>query len=133
MNIDPLRLCVARLVAAVVCVMPALTQALPLVPPAIVPTTPLTAAIQTDRALQLSLVPSDHRVSLALGRFAQLHGWTLAWEIDRDFPIDHAATFQGSFLDILHAVVLSLQNTDSPIRIQAYSDNRVLRVIHATQ
>ncbi|ALS59881.1 toxin co-regulated pilus biosynthesis Q family protein [Pandoraea norimbergensis] len=77
--------------------------------------------------------PSDGRISQAIKRYAESHGWQLAWEIERDFPIEYPATFTGDFLGIIEQVVLSLQNSDAPIRVKVYEANRVLRVVHATQ
>lgn len=77
--------------------------------------------------------PGDGRVSVALQRYLKGHGWQLAWEIDRDFPIEYPATFTGDFLGIVEQIVVSLQNTDAPIRVKVYEANRVLRVVHATQ
>ncbi|MEO9452623.1 toxin co-regulated pilus biosynthesis Q family protein [Chromobacterium phragmitis] len=81
----------------------------------------------------LQLTPGQGRVSTALRDFAKANGWELAWEVDRDFPIDYPATFSGSFLDVIEQVARSLQNTDSPVRVKVYDANRVLRVIHATR
>lgn len=85
--------------------------------------------------IERSLVvrPSDGRISQAIKRYAESHGWQLAWEIERDFPIEYPATFTGDFLGIIEQVVLSLQNSDAPIRVKVYEANRVLRVVHATQ
>ncbi|WP_087721780.1 MULTISPECIES: toxin co-regulated pilus biosynthesis Q family protein [unclassified Pandoraea] len=81
----------------------------------------------------LAIQPSDGRVSQAIKRYAEANGWQLAWEIERDFPIEYPATFTGDFLGIIEQVVLSLQNSDAPIRVKVYEANRVLRVVHATQ
>jgi hypothetical protein len=84
-------------------------------------------------ALQLALQPEDGRLSQAVRRYAERNGWQLAWEIERDFPIEYPATFHGDFLGIIEQIVLSLHNTDAPIRVKVYEANRVLRVVHATQ
>jgi len=84
-------------------------------------------------AMELDLQPSDGRVSQAVRRYAERNGWQLAWEIERDFPIEYPATFRGDFLGIVEQIVRSLQNTDAPIRVKVYEANRVLRVVHATQ
>ncbi|MCE4061153.1 toxin co-regulated pilus biosynthesis Q family protein [Pandoraea sputorum] len=84
-------------------------------------------------AMELALQPSDGRVSQAVRRYAERNGWQLAWEIERDFPIEYPATFRGDFLGIVEQIVRSLQNTDAPIRVKVYEANRVLRVVHATQ
>lgn len=84
-------------------------------------------------AIELALQPADGRISQAIKRYAESHGWQLAWEIERDFPIEYPATFTGDFLGIIEQVVLSLQNSDAPIRVKVYEANRVLRVVHATQ
>lgn len=81
----------------------------------------------------LQLVPGKGRISSALRDFARANGWELAWEVDRDFPIDYPATFSGMFLDVIEQVAKSLQNTDSPVRVKVYEANKVLRVIHATR
>ncbi len=83
--------------------------------------------------LQLALQPEDGRLSQAVRRYAERNGWQLAWEIERDFPIEYPATFEGDFLGIIEQIVLSLHNTDAPIRVKVYEANRVLRVVHATQ
>ena len=80
----------------------------------------------------LSFTPGG-RISEQLGEFASREGWQLAWEIDRDFPIEYPATFTGDFFSIVEQIVVSLQNTDAPIRVKVYEANRVLRVVHATQ
>ncbi|VVD91341.1 type IV pilus assembly protein [Pandoraea capi] len=87
----------------------------------------------SSAAFELALQPSDGRVSQAVRRYAERHGWQLAWEIDRDFPIEYPATFRGDFLGVVEQIVRSLQNTDAPIRVKVYEANRVLRVVHATQ
>ncbi|VVD87316.1 type IV pilus assembly protein [Pandoraea morbifera] len=93
------------------------------------------ASLPPSRAAGLELVlrPADGRVSQAMRRYAERHGWQLAWEIERDFPIEYPATFRGDFLGIVEQIVRSLQNTDAPIRVKVYDANRVLRVVHATQ
>lgn len=83
--------------------------------------------------LVLAFTPEDRRVSEALNGFLQRQGWQLAWEIDRDFPIDYPATFSGSLFDIVEQVVVALQNSDAPIRAKVYETNRVLRIVYATQ
>ncbi|VVD91043.1 toxin co-regulated pilus biosynthesis Q family protein [Pandoraea soli] len=116
-----------------------LTSALPALPvsavspsPAIAASEPL-AQVEVRELLELLMSPGDGRVSVALQRYLEAHGWQLAWEIDRDFPIEYPATFTGDFLGIVEQVVVSLQNTDAPIRVKVYEANRVLRVVHATQ
>lgn len=116
-----------------------LTSALPTLPlsavspsPAIAASEPL-AQVEVRELLELLMSPGDGRVSVALQRYLEAHGWQLAWEIDRDFPIEYPATFTGDFLGIVEQVVVSLQNTDAPIRVKVYEANRVLRVVHATQ
>jgi hypothetical protein len=91
------------------------------------------AQVEVRELLELLMSPGDGRVSVALQRYLEAHGWQLAWEIDRDFPIEYPATFTGDFLGIVEQVVVSLQNTDAPIRVKVYEANRVLRVVHATQ
>ncbi|VVD64583.1 toxin co-regulated pilus biosynthesis Q family protein [Pandoraea cepalis] len=115
------------------------TSALPTLPlssvspsPAIAASEPL-AQVEVRELLELLMSPGDGRVSVALQRYLEAHGWQLAWEIDRDFPIEYPATFTGDFLGIVEQVVVSLQNTDAPIRVKVYEANRVLRVVHATQ
>ncbi|UDM18986.1 toxin co-regulated pilus biosynthesis Q family protein [Vogesella sp. XCS3] len=81
----------------------------------------------------LQLVPGKGRISSVLRDFARANGWELAWEVDRDFPIDYPATFNGTFLDVIEQIAKSLQNTDSPVRVKVYEANKVLRVIHATR
>jgi len=68
-----------------------------------------------------------------LAEFARLHGWSIAWEIDRDFPIDYPARFEGTFLDIIANVVLALRTTDAPIRAKVYHGNKVIRIVNATR
>ncbi|SNU81021.1 toxin co-regulated pilus biosynthesis Q family protein [Pandoraea sputorum] len=92
-----------------------------------------TASVAEPAAMELALQPSDGRVSQAVRRYAERNGWQLAWEIERDFPIEYPATFRGDFLGIVEQIVRSLQNTDAPIRVKVYEANRVLRVVHATQ
>lgn len=94
---------------------------------------PLAAQVEVRELLELLMSPGDGRVSVALARYLEAHGWQLAWEIDRDFPIEYPATFTGDFLGIVEQVVVSLQNTDAPIRVKVHEANRVLRVVHATQ
>ncbi|WP_374620215.1 toxin co-regulated pilus biosynthesis Q family protein [Pandoraea sp.] len=91
------------------------------------------APVEVRALLELFMSPGDGRVSVALQRYLEEHGWQLAWEIDRDFPIEYPATFTGDFLGIVEQIVVSLQNTDAPIRVKVYEANRVLRVVHATQ
>ena len=93
----------------------------------------LPAQVEVRELLELFMSPGDGRVSVALQRYLEGHGWQLAWEIDRDFPIEYPATFTGDFLGIVEQIVVSLQNTDAPIRVKVYEANRVLRVVHATQ
>ncbi|UVA79726.1 toxin co-regulated pilus biosynthesis Q family protein [Pandoraea commovens] len=94
---------------------------------------PLAISPPVPVAMELALQPSDGRVSQAVRRYAERNGWQLAWEIERDFPIEYPATFRGDFLGIVEQIVRSLQNTDAPIRVKVYEANRVLRVVHATQ
>ncbi|VVE16220.1 type IV pilus assembly protein [Pandoraea fibrosis] len=97
------------------------------------PSTEPVAPVEVRELLELFMSPGDGRVSVALQRYLEAHGWQLAWEIERDFPIDYPATFTGDFLGIVEQIVVSLQNTDAPIRVKVYEANRVLRVVHATQ
>ena len=82
---------------------------------------------------KLILVPGNARLASALVEFARANDWEIAWEIDRDFPVDYPATFEGPFLDVITAVVDSLHKTDSPIRAKIYHGNKVVRIIHATR
>jgi hypothetical protein len=86
-----------------------------------------------EPSVTLSLLPGSARMSSALSEFARDNGWELAWEIDRDFPIDYAATFEGPFLDVIASVVESLRATDTPLRAKVYRANKVVRIIHATR
>ncbi|WP_246179479.1 toxin co-regulated pilus biosynthesis Q family protein [Pandoraea aquatica] len=95
--------------------------------------TPSPPSPTVSTTIELALQPSDGRVSQAVRRYAERNGWQLAWEIERDFPIEYPATFRGDFLGIVEQIVRSLQNTDAPIRVKVYEANRVLRVVHATQ
>ncbi|WP_191628854.1 TcpQ domain-containing protein [Pandoraea terrae] len=88
---------------------------------------------EQSEVTSLRLSVDAKRVSASLREFAAAHGWQLAWEIDRDFPIDYPATFEGSFLEIVEKVALALNATDAPVRVKAYEANRVLRILHATQ
>ncbi|APD11103.1 hypothetical protein UC34_25110 [Pandoraea vervacti] len=105
-------------------------QVAPVAAPALAEATP---APVPQAGFELAMRPSDGRVSQAVRRYAERHGWQLAWEIDRDFPIEYPATFRGDFLGVVEQIVRSLQNTDAPIRVKVYEANRVLRVVHATQ
>lgn len=87
----------------------------------------------TEPDVTLVLRPGGARLSTALAEFTRDHGWELAWEIDRDFPIDHAARFDGPFLDIVAAVVGALRKTDAPVRAKIYHANKVVRIVHATR
>ncbi len=89
-------------------------------------------AVSAAPTTSFSLSPGG-RVSEQLGEFATRQNWQLAWEIDRDFPIEYPATFSGDFFSIVEQIVVSLQNTDAPIRVKVYEANRVLRIVHATQ
>ncbi len=83
--------------------------------------------------LRLTLTPGNARLSSMLAEFARLHDWSIAWEIDRDFPIDYPARFEGTFLDIIANVVLALRTTDAPIRAKVYHGNKVIRIVNATR
>ncbi|VVD68726.1 type IV pilus assembly protein [Pandoraea iniqua] len=118
--------------------LPAVPDSAPVIAPAVdglplqaVPNSP--AGREAPVTVELAMQPEDGRVSSAIKRFVEKHGWQLAWEIERDFPIEYPATFTGDFLGIIEQVVLSLQNSDAPIRVKVYEANRVLRVVHATQ
>lgn len=84
-------------------------------------------------SISLQLSPKDGLLSRALAAFASKHGWTVSWELDRDFPIDFPARFDGSFLKIIEQVAIALQSSETPIRVKAYHGNHVLRVLAATQ
>jgi hypothetical protein len=86
-----------------------------------------------EPAAVLVLLPGNARLSSTLSEFARENGWEIAWEIDRDFPIDYAARFEGPFLEIIGSVVASLRATDAPIRAKVYRANKVVRIIHATR
>ncbi|MGC7404876.1 TcpQ domain-containing protein [Pandoraea pneumonica] len=90
-------------------------------------------AALSEPELTFQLGGDGRRVSAVLRDFVETQHWQLAWEIERDFPIEYPATFTGDFLGIIEQVVLSLQNSDAPIRVKVYEANRVLRVVHATQ
>ncbi|MCY0387859.1 TcpQ domain-containing protein [Robbsia sp. Bb-Pol-6] len=96
-----------------------------------------TAGVPDDTTAEpdvtLMLRSGEARLSTVLAEFTRDHGWELAWEIDRDFPIDHPARFDGPFLDIIAAVVGSLRKTDAPVRAKIYRANKVVRIVHATR
>jgi hypothetical protein len=81
----------------------------------------------------LRLDPGKRRLSEALKSYTRQYGWRLSWEVDRDFPIDYPATLKGTVLEVMEQVVSALKGTDAPVRVKVYDDNKVLRVIHATQ
>lgn len=76
-----------------------------------------------------SVKTADRTVRGALARWAREAGWQLAWEVNVDFPILLEAAFTGSFENAVQSVMLSLSETDNPVKAIAYDDNRVIRVV----
>lgn len=103
---------------------PVATLGAPVASPTIVPAIPV---------VTLQLQPKDGLLSKALANFATKHGWTVSWELERDFPIDFPARFEGTFLKVIEQVAMTLQSSETPIRVKAYHGNNVLRVMAATQ
>lgn len=87
----------------------------------------------SNQLFELSLKPGDLRISQYLHHFLAEHNWTLEWAIDRDFVVHHPATFKGNFLDILTQLATSLGNTDTPVKIELYNDNHVLRITYSNR
>jgi hypothetical protein len=75
-----------------------------------------------------SIEQSEKRLSSALERWAQLAGWQLVWEAERDFSIESNLHLEGEFLKAVGTVMQSLANTDYPLQAKANSATLTLRI-----
>ncbi|WP_310646365.1 toxin co-regulated pilus biosynthesis Q family protein [Limnohabitans sp.] len=75
-----------------------------------------------------SIEQSEKRLSSALERWAQLAGWQLVWEAERDFVIESNLHLEGEFLRAVGTVMQSLGNTDYPLQAKANSATLTLRI-----
>lgn len=75
-----------------------------------------------------SIEQSEKRLSSALERWAQLAGWQLVWEAERDFAIESNLHLEGEFLKAVGTVMQSLANTDYPLQAKANSATLTLRI-----
>ncbi len=75
-----------------------------------------------------SIEQSEKRLSSALERWAQLAGWQLVWEAERDFVIESNLHLEGEFLKAVGTVMQSLGSTDYPLQAKANSATLTLRI-----
>lgn len=75
-----------------------------------------------------SIEQSEKRLSSALARWAQLAGWQLVWEAERDFVIESNLHLEGEFLKAVGTVMQSLASTDYPLQAKANSATLTLRI-----
>ena len=75
-----------------------------------------------------SIEQSEKRLSSALERWAQLAGWQLVWEAERDFAIESNLHLEGEFLKAVGTVMQSLSNTDYPLQAKANNATLTLRI-----
>lgn len=75
-----------------------------------------------------SLDPQDKKLSMALTRWAQLAGWQIVWEAERDFVIESSLHLSGDFLMSVGAVMRSLADTDYPLQAKANRGTLTLRI-----
>ena len=84
--------------------------------------------IRTGSRQVWSIEQSEKRLSSALERWAQLAGWQLVWEAERDFAIESNLHLEGEFLKAVGTVMQSLSNTDYPLQAKANSATLTLRI-----
>ncbi|PIT73031.1 TcpQ domain-containing protein [Limnohabitans sp. B9-3] len=75
-----------------------------------------------------SIEQSEKRLSHALERWAQLAGWQLVWEAERDFVIESNLHLEGEFLKAVGTVMQSLGSTDYPLQAKANRTTLTLRI-----
>lgn len=80
------------------------------------------------------VLTEDRTLRITLTRWANLAGWQLVWDIERNFDVEAGAKITGSFKDAVSQVVQSLSKTDYPVRAVFYekSSPPVLRIVKYT-
>lgn len=76
-----------------------------------------------------SVEMADATVKGAIERWASAAGWQLSWELTSDFPITVESKVDGSFADAVTYLAYGLQNSEMPLQVLFYDDNRVVRVV----
>jgi hypothetical protein len=73
--------------------------------------------------------PSDKSLRATLARWAEAAGWQLAWEMNVDYPVNVGASLGGSFEEAVVAIVKSMEQAETPLKVIFYKGNRVVRIV----
>lgn len=63
-----------------------------------------------------------------LSSWAEKAGWTVEWNMPRDFLLAHGAVFQGDFVSVAREILSHYADADPPLEAHFYRGNRVLLV-----
>lgn len=74
----------------------------------------------------------DKTLRNTMMRWAKQANYQLEWQVKADFPITSNWTIQGSFESAIAQVLKASRNTDTPIKSQWYSDNKVIVIVPLT-
>lgn len=71
----------------------------------------------------------DKTLYRVMRRWAAQAQYQLAWQVDRDFPIESEVVFEGGFRDAVGQLMSGVSMTDFPLQAIFNPDTRVLRVV----
>lgn len=106
----------------------------PVAPPLSVPPARKPVALPAASA-PYEATPADGNIRRALGRWAQVSGWTFDsehWAVDVDIPLAGSAAFGPEFVPAVRELLAATELGDRPLQPCFYA-NRVLRVVPFAQ
>lgn len=94
------------------------------------------SVILANKVPQIWNITPGQTVKSTLDEWSKKAGWNLHWspEVDYDFPIRFSATFTGEFIGdggVVSELLQSMKNTNSPLRAEFYTKNKVLVIKQA--
>lgn len=89
------------------------------------PAVPKAAPVPTSR---FKFEPTDLSFKQALTRWANIAGWQVSWEAEKDFPGRISAEFPNDFELAVSEATKAYRNSDYPLKSCGY-DNKVVRVV----
>ena len=94
------------------------------------------SVILANKVPQVWNVAPGSTVKKTLEQWSKKAGWNMHWsdQVTVDFPIAYGATFTGKFVGeggVVYQLLDSMRNTDSPLRAEFYTKNKVLVIKEA--
>jgi len=71
----------------------------------------------------------DKTLSQTLFRWAQVAGWQIQWDAERDHPIEASIQIQATFVQALKMVMESLADSEYPLQAVLNPQTRSMRVV----